>query len=480
MNNNIRKSIFLSLLIFSFLFSFAQITGTWNGTLHVQTNNFPIVFHIARGSAGELIAAFDSPGQNAFNLAVSEVITKEDSVILMMEILNGKYAGLLNHDKKTINGTWFQGNAAFPLTVTKTSDTATVKQKLRPQTPKPPFAYQVRDVDYWNADKSIHYGATLTCPAQARKKGFPAVILITGSGQQDRDETMLGHKPFAVIADNLTKKGFLVLRADDRGMGKTTGDFTQATSLDFAKDVEAGLDFLETQPEVDKENIGLIGHSEGGLIAPIVAGERKEVKFIVLLAGPGIPTIDLMQQQSEAIDVSGGHTLAEAKATSGFLRVIWEELNKNEDTATTTNNIRMKAGEWAKTLDTAVLAKIRKRIDLPVDDYLRKATTAASGKWFRYFIGFDPQPYLQKLQCKVLALGGSKDVQVIAGTNLPGIRAALQKSHSPKYDVIELPGLNHLFQTCTKCSPAEYDELEETFSPTALAIMDDWLLKNVP
>ncbi|MEP6628104.1 MAG: alpha/beta fold hydrolase [Ginsengibacter sp.] len=483
MNNLFRKSACLFPIIFLCLLTSAQsITGSWNGTLHVQSNNFPIVFHIGKDSDGKLIATFDSPSQNAFDLAVSEVFTKEDSITLMMAILNGKYAGVLSPDKKTINGTWFQGSAAFPLNMMKTSDTATVKQQLRPQTPKPPFSYQTKDVEYWNADKSIRYGATLTSPAKeidAPKKGFPAVILITGSGQQDRDETMLGHKPFAVIAGNLTKKGFAVLRVDDRGMGKTTGDFSQATSLDFAKDVEAGLDFLEAQPEVNKENIGLIGHSEGGLIAPIVAGERKDVKFIVLLAGPGIPTIDLMQQQSEAIDVSGGHSLAEAKATSGFLRVIWEELNKNEDTATTNKNIRTRAADWAKTLDTATLAKIRTRIALPVDDYLRKATAAASGKWFRYFISFNPQPYLQKLQCKVLALGGSKDVQVIAQTNLPGITAALQKSHSSRYDVIELPGLNHLFQTCTKCSPAEYGDLEETFSPTALAVMDDWLLENV-
>jgi pimeloyl-ACP methyl ester carboxylesterase len=484
MNNTLRKSTCLFPIIFSCLFSCAQgIAGVWNGTLHVQPNDFPIVFHIGRGSAGELIATFDSPAQNAFNLPVSEVITKEDSVILMMAMLNGKYAGVLGQDKKTIDGTWFQGKAALPLTIIKTSDTATVKQQLRPQTPKPPFPYQTKDVEYWNADKSIQYGATLTYPitdpGDAGKKSFPAILLITGSGQQDRDETMLGHKPFAVIADKLTKRGFLVLRVDDRGMGETTGDFSQATSLDFAKDVEAGLNFLEAQSEVNKENIGLLGHSEGGLIAPIVANERKEVKFIVLLAGPGIPTMDLMQQQSEAIDVSVGRTLAEARATSGLLRVIWEEINKNEDTASTFKNIRTRADAWAKTLDTATLSKIRNRLAVPIDDYIRKAMTAMTGKWFRYFISFNPQPYLQKLQCKVLALNGSRDVQIIAATNLAGIRASLQKSHSPKYDVIELPGLNHLFQTCTRCSPDEYGDLEETFSPTALAIMDDWLLKNV-
>jgi pimeloyl-ACP methyl ester carboxylesterase len=369
------------------------------------------------------------------------------------------------------------------LTITKTSDTATVKQQLRPQTPKPPFPYQTRDVEYWNADKSIQYGATLTYPitdpGSPGKKSFPAVILITGSGQQDRDETLFGHKPFAVIADNLTRKGFLVLRVDDRGMGKTTGDFNKATSLDFAKDVEAGLDFLEAQPEVNKENIGLLGHSEGGMIAPIVADERKEVKFIVLLAGPGIPTIDLMQQQAEAVSVAEGRTPAEAKASASLVRIVWEEVNKNQDTATTFKNIRTRVDAWAKTLDTATLAKIRSRNTASIDEQIRQAMNAMGSVWFRYFIAFDPRPYLQTLHCKVLALNGSKDVQVIASSNLAGIRASLQKSHSPGYDVIELPGLNHLFQTCIKCSPSEYGDLEETFSPTALEIMDDWLLKNV-
>ncbi len=157
----------------------------------------------------------------------------------------------------------------------------------------------------------------------------------------------------------------------------------------------------------------------------------------------------------------------------------WEEINKNQDSATSFKNVRTKFDAWAKTLDTATLAKIRNRMGASVDEYIRRALPVMTTKWFRYFISFDPQPYLQKLQCKVLALNGSKDVQMIAATNLPGIRASLQKSHSPKYDVIELPGLNHLFQTCIRCRPAEYEDLEETFSPTASAVMDDWLLKNV-
>jgi hypothetical protein len=484
MNYLLKKSTCLLPIIFSCLASCAQnITGVWNGILHVQPKDIPIVFHIARNNAGKWIATFDSPSQNAFNLPVSEVITKADSVVLMIAMLNGKYDGILTGDAKTISGQWFQGNGSLPLTITKTSDSATVKQLRRPQTPMPPFPYQSRDVEYWNADKTIRFGASLTYPnadpGNPAQKGFPAVILITGSGQQDRDETLYGHKPFAVIADNLTKHGFLVLRVDDRGMGKTTGDFSQATSLDFAKDVEAGLDFLEAQPEVDKEKIGLIGHSEGGMIAPIVADERKEVKFIVLLAGPGVPGLDLLAQQAEAIAISQGQAPAEAKANSMLARIAMEEVNKELDSATTAKNIRMRVDAWAKTIDTVTMAKIRNRMPASREEQIHQVVSTMSTKWFRYFIVFDPQPYLQKLHCKVLALNGSRDVQVIARTNLAGIRASLQKSHSPKYDVIELPGLNHLFQTCLQCSPAEYGELEETFSPSALAAIDAWLLKNI-
>lgn len=191
MSYTIRKTTCLFFIILSYAVTSAQsIAGVWNGSLHVQPRDIPIVFHIARDSGGKLIATFDSPSQSAFNLPVSEVITKEDSVILMIAILNGKYAGILGGNKNVIDGQWFQGSGSYPLMITRTSDTATVKQQLRPQTPKPPFPYQIRDVEYWNADKSIHYGATLTYPftdpANLSKMSFPAVILITGSEWQQR------------------------------------------------------------------------------------------------------------------------------------------------------------------------------------------------------------------------------------------------------------------------------------------------------
>jgi pimeloyl-ACP methyl ester carboxylesterase len=462
-----------------------HITGTWQGSINFQGNQIPIVIHIMKDSSDKLKASFDSPNQHAFNLPCSEVMIKNDSVIIMMAVINGKYTGQLNKDDNQISGNWFQGAGSLPLTMNKTSETATVKEQKRPQTPKPPFSYHSMDVEYQNADKSIKYGATLTYPEidstrhYAKMPVFPAVILITGSGQQDRDETIFGHKSFAVIADYLTKNGFAVLRVDDRGMGGTTGVFSESTTADFVKDVEASLDFLEKQPPINKEKIGLIGHSEGGMIAPMVANERNEIKFIILLAGPGIPITDLMQQQIEAVSASDGKSPGETKANSFLMRTIWEELNKGQDSATTVSNIIMKFGAWSKTLDSATWRKISARDTTPLSDQINDAIAQLSSKWFKYFITFDPQPYLKKLSCKVLALNGSKDLQVIATSNLNGIRSSLRKSKSPKYDVIEIQGLNHLFQTCIKCNIAEYSELEESFSPKALEIMSVWLKNNV-
>jgi uncharacterized protein len=486
MNLLFRKTCSLCALLFLFFISQAQnMTGTWQGSLDVQGNQIPVVFHIKQDSIKKWIASFDSPSQHAFNLACSDVIIKDDSIVLMMAILDGKYAGLLNKDKSQIAGIWFQGAGSLPLTVKKTSEIATIKEQKRPQTPRPPFPYHSEDVIYTNANHSIQFGGTLTYPKTDSQKGsadtslYPAVILITGSGQQDRDETLFGHKPFAVIADYLTRQGFVVLRVDDRGMGKTTGIFSEGTTMDFAKDVEAGLDFLDKQPMVNKNKIGLIGHSEGGMIAPMVADERKEIKFIILLAGPGIPIIDLMEQQMVAVSISNGATAAAAKANGELMHIVWEEVMKKEDSATTFQNIRIKIENWSGTLDTATQAKFKNMNTSGINNQIEQAMTALNSKWYKYFISFNPQPYLEKLDCKVLALNGSKDVQVIAATNLKGIQESLEKSKSPKYNVIEIPGLNHLFQTCIQCNPAEYNDLEETFSPQALDLMGNWLKENV-
>ena len=462
-----------------------NISGTWQGNLNIQANEIPVIFHIVKDSAGKLTASFDSPVQKAYNLPCSEVIAKGDSVIFMMPILKGKFAGLLSEDKNQITGSWYQGAGSLPLTLNKTSNAIILKEIKRPQTPRPPYPYNSEDVEYFNADKSIHFGATITYPKTEstiryiKVPVYPAVILITGSGQQDRDETIFDHKSFAVIADYLTKKGFAVLRVDDRGTGKTSGSFSASTTADFVKDVQAGIDFLKTRPETDKQKIGLIGHSEGGMIAPVVAASRNEIKYIVLLAGPGIPIVDLMTEQVEAVSASSGDSPAKVKAISSLFRQIAIEVNKTKDSATLHKNALMIVDTWAKSIDTAVLSALGLTDRISREKYTTTQLAAVTSSWYKYFLAFNPQLYLQKLTCKVLALNGEKDIQVIARSNLAGIKKSLQKSKSPQYDVMEIPGVNHLFQTCIKCTADEYGELEESFSPKALEIMGNWLNKNV-
>jgi len=483
MNNLLKTLLSFGAALFSLSVSAQNITGTWQGDLNVQGKHIPVVFHIAKDISNKLSASFDSPSQNVFNLKCSDVIVKADSVSIFLAAVNIKYVGLLGNDKRHLSGLWFQGPGSLTLTLDKTSESASVVLEKRPQTPQQPYPYESEEIEFTNPDQSIKYGGTLTYPKSSGAMSkhpikYPAVVLITGSGQQDRDETIFGHKSFAVIADYLTKKGFAVLRVDDRGMGKTTGDYASSSSLDFARDVEVGIDYLKRDPHIDINKIGLIGHSEGGMIAPIVANERKDVKFIVLLAAPGIATIDLMQQQVEASAISEGIPVEEAQVKGFLLKTVWTEAKKHNTQDIAIKNIRVKIDSMFKNLDPEIVKKVRPDASI-LNSRLTDELTALTGKWYSYFIKFEPKNHLQKLNCKVLAINGDKDVQVNAEENLKGIRNALAKSQSRQYDIVELPGLNHMFQTCKKCSPSEYHELEETFSPTALQTIGNWLMKNL-
>ncbi len=472
-------------VIFNCSASAQNITGTWEGELDIQGKHIPVVFHVAKDVSDKLSASFDSPSQNVFNLKCSDVIVKEDSVSILLSAVNIRYTGQLNKDYQQLNGLWFQGLGSVPLALKKTSEHAWVVKEKRPQTPMKPYPYELEEVDFTNNDQSVRYGGTLTFPKIAFSTEtnvpakYPAIILITGSGQQDRDETLFGHKPFAVIADHLTKMGFAVLRVDDRGIGKTTGNYEQASTLDFAKDVEAGINFLAKHKRINKQKMGLLGHSEGGMIAQIVASERKDVKFIIMLAAPGISTIDLMQHQTEAWGISEGMPVAEAKAKGFLLHTVWTEGKNNNDQATAVKNIRFKTDSMFNNLDPGTLKRLKSGDSTAVDMQVKHELNALKGNWLKYFINYDPQSTLQKLNCMVLAINGNKDVQVNAGANLEGIRSALAKSKSKQYDIVQLSGLNHLFQNCVKCSPSEYHELEETFSPIALQTISNWLERNV-
>jgi len=447
----------------------APYIGTWAGVLNVGVE-LHIVFHFESPDGKTLKGKGDSPDQGAFDFPLDTVFVEGGKLTLRLQGVNASFTGELVNDS-TMEGTFTQG-ADLPLTLKKTNQP--VKKMERPQTPKAPFPYKAEDVIYQNADKSVQFGATITIPEG--QGPFPAVVMITGSGTQNRDEEILGHKPFAVIADYLTRRGIIVLRVDDRGAGKTTGADSTVTSADFAKDVSASVDYLLTRPEANKKRIGLVGHSEGGMIAPMVATARKDISFIVLLAGPGVKITELMKGQSMAIVRTSGIS---EKAISAYGN-LYESLT----TIAISDEADLQAAclktmkQWISNTDPEIVNEIGLGAEKDQVETVNLIVKEFSKPWFRYFLKFDPQPYLQKLKCKVLALNGDKDIQVIASQNIPGIEAALKKSKSPAYETHILPGLNHLFQHCKTCDVKEYGSLEETFSEDVMKMMAEWIITN--
>lgn len=350
---------------------------------------------------------------------------------------------------------------ATPTAATETPQTPEPESEpqanAHPQDPKPPFPYASEDVDYTNPASGLKLAATLTVPQGDGP--HPAVVLISGSGPQDRDGSLFGHRPFAVIADALTRRGIAVLRVDDRGMGESERGPLDVTSADFATDVVAGVAFLRSRPEVDPARIGLVGHSEGGMIAPMVAAEDPKLAGIVLLAGPGVPGKELLIAQTRA--------LLEAKDVGGPI----------VDKAVEQQTQVMTAIAEASSVEEA-----RERVLEVVGSTSSATRKAVEGQviaWTLYFVQYDPRPALQNVKCPVLALGGSRDTQVLSSTNLEGIGAALAAGGNQAVTTRELDGLNHLFQPATRGTPDEYANSTVTFDEGALGLIGDWLLENL-
>ncbi len=434
----------------------SDIDGTWMGSLDTGTVKLRVVFHITNTEDG-LMATMDSPDQGMKGLPVTSV--KRDAASLKIEAKNigGTFEGKISADLQSIDGTWSQGGGTLPLALKRTKDQAELEIK-HPQVPVKPYPYRDEEVSYENKVQNVTLAATFTVPEG--KGPFPGVLLITGSGPQDRDESLLGQKPFLILSDYLTRHGIAVLRADDRGVGKSTGVFANATTADFSTDVEAGVAYLKTRAEVDPHKIGLIGHSEGGVIAPMVAARNKDVAFIVMMAGTGVPGDEVLPAQSEAIEVATGKTAAEAAQDAVKERAMLKLVETEKDRAVLEKELREK---MAGTVPEAQIGMQINQITSP---------------WFRYFLTYDPATALRKVTCPALAINGSLDKQVLPDQNLPAIRKALAESGNKHFEVDELPGLNHLFQTAKTGSPAEYAQIEETMSPVALEKMAGWILKQ--
>ncbi|HVO81371.1 MAG TPA: alpha/beta fold hydrolase [Terriglobales bacterium] len=434
----------------------SDIDGDWWGTLDTGVARLRLVFHIINTEDG-LVATLDSLDQNVKGLPVTTVTRDGPSIRMELKQIAGVFEGKLDKQLASMEGAWTQAGNTWPLVLKRAKDSAEMERR-RPQNPVKPYPYREEEVRYENKAAGVTLAGTLTIP-QGRGP-FPAVVLITGSGPQDRDETIMGHRPFLVLADYLTRKGIAVLRADDRGVGKSTGSLVAATTLDFASDAEAGVGYLKTRPEVDTRKIGLIGHSEGGMIAPIVAARDPDIDFIVMLAGIGVPGGELLVEQAKLISEASGKSAAEAVQIAAQERDVVELVKQEKDDAVLEKKIReMLAGQ----VPEAQLGESIRQLRSP---------------WFRYFVGYDPAPTLRKVHCPVLAMNGEKDLQVPPRQNLSAIRKALEEGGNKHVEVVELPGLNHLFQTAKTGAVSEYAEIEETMSPRALETIANWVLQQ--
>lgn len=434
----------------------------WEGKLPIGPGlSYRFTLRVARTDAGTLIGKLDSPDEGFKGLKLDPITIDRAKLAFELKLSGARYEGTLDADGTTAVGQWTQRGVSVPLTFRKTDRPSVVR---RPQTPQPPFPYRVETVRYRNEKASVTLAGTLTLP---RGTGpWAAVILISGSGAQDRDETILQHKPFAVLADALTRRGLAVLRVDDRGVGGSTGDVASATSDDFAGDVSAGLAFLKARSDIDPQRIGLIGHSEGGLIAPLVAARSNDVAFIVLLAGTGLPGDEIVLMQARL--------LAQALGAGG------DGLDRRME-------VQKRLLEIAKTEpdDAAALAQMRdaaRALDRTSADALARLEPqfrAMRSPWYRYFLAHDPRPVLARVRCPVLAVIGEKDLQVPPQENLAAIARALKDGGNDHATVKELAGLNHLLQTCRTGSTAEYATIEETIAPAALELIGAWVEAQV-
>jgi pimeloyl-ACP methyl ester carboxylesterase len=449
-----------------------QLGGTWKGRFDKIPLSIVLRIRPDTAHAGRFTGDWDSPDQGGFNFPIGSIDTG-DSILFSLPTIGGQYRARLTHD--SLKGVWLQAGNRISLDLNRTDTSVLAAAPKRPQLPEKPYPYREEEIIFRNSDSSIQYGATLTIPRNAHR--FPAVVLITGSGQEDRDETIFGHKPFLVIADYLSRRGIAVLRVDDRGVGKTTGEVQHATTADFAKDVTAAVQYLRSRPEIDKARIGLAGHSEGGLIAPMVAAQTKDIAFIILLAGPGLKGSDVLKSQIRkgitAMGVNDTTANAFVDLNSRMVDMALQPLEKNDLEERAQAMFR----EWRGKQSPRTLRALNLGKDELSEQYLNATMRPLQLPWMRYFLMYDPAPALRKVKCPVLALNGGKDWQVDATRNLPAIKQALEAGGNKQYEIKELPGLNHLFQTAKTGAPSEYVQIEETFSPEALQIMADWIRK---
>lgn len=442
------------------------IVGSWNGTLKVGTVELRLVVRVAKLPDGTYAGMLDAPDSGRKAVPTDKIVFARENVVLEFKQVPVRFEGALSKDGSEISGTWTQAGRPFPLSFHRAKQAP--ERRNRPQEPKRPFPYVEEEVTYENQKARVRLAGTLTRPKGSPP--YPAVLLLSGTGPHDRDESLFGHRPFLVLADYLTRRGVAVLRVDDRGVGQSSGDFAKATLADFADDALAGLAFLKSRPELDGQHIGLIGHSEGGSVAILAASRSNGVAFLLTMAGPGVAGSELAQSQAAAMLKAAGATDRQIEQNRRLQQAVIEVLNRVKDDRNAETELRRLLIGHVATLSAA-----EKRSVGDPTTFVENQVKQWLMPGFRYYVSFDPAQALSNVRCPFLALNGENDLVVSCTRNLAAIKSALERGGNTDITVKALPRLNHLFQTCETGTFDECPRIEETISPVALQEMAAWL-----
>lgn len=465
----------LLLLLLTITAKAQSIVGTWYGTINISSVKLNIIYHIQKNGIG-FSATMDIPEQGAKGLPMDKVEFSDNIITIEVAQFSMKFKGTFLPDSNKINGTIDQGARSIPLILSPNKiEIVPQKTVARSQDPKD-FPYQQEEIKFINTKAGNTLAGTLTMPYDG--KASKIVVLITGSGPQDRNEEMkaFNHRPFLVLSDWLTRRGIAVLRYDDRGVGKSTGSAGMngnATTEDFSDDTEAAVNYIQSRPDLKQLSIGLIGHSEGGMIAPMVASRNPAVKFIVLLAAPGVPISELMLQQT--VDQMKLNNLPTdvVKYSTASNKNLYNLIKQHPELSSQQMNDKIDAflHEDLSAYPKEILG------NNSIDDIIKKSAIQTHLPWFHYFLRFTPSDYLKKVTCPVLALNGTLDTQVQEKANLAAIRESLKKGNNKNFQIVPLEGLNHLLQKAQTGAVSEYSQIEETMNPIVLETTANWINK---
>ena len=442
----------VTLLLLFAVPSFAQIEGYWKGKIDLGMQKLEMAFDISSTENG-YSATLDVPAQGAHNIPVDETVFRDNRLQLTMTAMGASYSGELKDN--LIEGEFSQRGMTFPLNL-KRGEKET--QQARPQDPQPPFDYRIEEVRFTNAKEGNTLTGTLTIPEG--DGSFPAMVLVSGSGQQNRDEELMNHRPFWVIADYLTRNGIAVLRYDDRGVGGSEGEVLNATSMDFSYDAEAAFDYLRSRKEINAVQIGILGHSEGGIINFMVSARRPEVAFLVSLAGSAVDGIQLLKAQQAAILRASGMTEEAIQFSSNANAQMFDIIAASSDRIEADSLLRQLVKGWGYS-----------------EELIEQTVGELASPWMYYFLKYDPTEAIVKTNCPALLLNGSKDLQVVASQNLPAYEKIISEYGKTNMTLHEMPDLNHLFQHCETGSPNEYFNIDETISPEVLEMIVEFVKK---